>query len=616
MAPKPQSFVQFLSVGCLKALQKLRISSHADDSLFGTIKVPQRHLQRIEMTGNCNDIGEILEPVSLAVENKLLPVLDTIVIIVSAIPNTLEDMDTHWTKLEKADPDLMVYTILDSLHQEVYKMYLLDPSKTTELVDSIEPPIRQRLSSTFPELNDGSLDVVSDFIAGTLGHCVLSEFDSENGSEAGTTAELQSDSESNPGPDTKVYSEIDIETSSKTHADSKTDTGMVMDNELRSEFDTKTGSKIDTEIGSKIDTEMGSTIDNEMGSTIDTEMGSKIDSEMGSKIDTEMGSTIETEMGSQIDTEMGATIDTEMGSKIDTEMGSKIDTEIGSMIDTEIGSTIDTEMGSTIGNEKGSESGEEMGLKSDIIVDSNTKSRESSEATPKSTMVNEPIEVILQLDHTKFKSVLEPIMGAFKEAISYQALVDMKQNPSLTTQLVASLDPPVADRISSVFTDVDPEVLETATEQITRLLIQLIPDLVPILPDVDKGSEIVETLVAKLIVPFQSLLSHKFSVVWGFKLTDQLESWFHSLITDSYVDPKSERELRASSFSSDVKYRLRKQGIRLYFLHQPESGFEFDDLHIPEVSSGDTKNGSEEDQKLDDVPRLRKIKKNDPVNDP
>ena len=60
----------------------------------------------------------------------------------------------------------------------------------------------------------------------------------------------------------------------------------------------------------------------------------------------------------------------------------------------------------------------------------------------------------------------------------------VEKEDSSWDQLVASLDPPIADRISSVFPDVDPKVLQTVstlfTEQLTGYMLDFLDGTEPL----------------------------------------------------------------------------------------------------------------------------------------
>ena len=152
---------------------------------------------------------------------------------------------------------------------------------------------------------------------------------------------------------------------------------------------------------------------------------------------------------------------------------------------------------------------------------------------------------------------------------------DMKQNPTLATELVAALDPPVADRISGIFPDADPEMLESVTSEFTEKLVEILPEL---FKDA-KGSAsftVDSSSQDKMKFTLTPLLAGKIAAVVGLPLTDQFIYWFHSLWSDAYVGPEHTAQMLASSYPFDVKYKLRKRGIRIYYVHQPDSEFRSD----------------------------------------
>ena len=70
---------------------------------------------------------------------------------------------------------------------------------------------------------------------------------------------------------------------------------------------------------------------------------------------------------------------------------------------------------------------------------------------------------------TKLESVVESIESQIKGSFTFY--VHELKDPSLASDLLLSLDPPVADRISHVFPDADPKVLESVTGKFTENLI-------------------------------------------------------------------------------------------------------------------------------------------------
>ena len=62
------------------------------------------------------------------------------------------------------------------------------------------------------------------------------------------------------------------------------------------------------------------------------------------------------------------------------------------------------------------------------------------------------------------------------ESINH-ALSDIRQNPSLASELVASLDLSLADKISDMYPERHPFVLEHAVAEITHKLTKKLPEL-------------------------------------------------------------------------------------------------------------------------------------------
>ena len=86
-----------------------------------------------------------------------------------------------------------------------------------------------------------------------------------------------------------------------------------------------------------------------------------------------------------------------------------------------------------------------------------------------------------------------------------QLLAFMAENPSHTAEVVASLYPPIADRISKVFPGADPNVLESAR-------IKFIDNLVEILPD-PRNSDHDDSFMEMFEILLGSLIAEKISVL-------------------------------------------------------------------------------------------------------
>ena len=116
------------------------------------------------------------------------------------------------------------------------------------------------------------------------------------------------------------------------------------------------------------------------------------------------------------------------------------------------------------------------------------------------------------------------------------------------------MNPSVTDRICSVFTDANPELLETVTRTVTETLQEIPTDQLDV--------ESVKDLIKSSLIP---LVTEKFTDMMGVPATDLLESYIHSWFTRLYVDPVISSQLRKSWYLSDVKFNLIKRGIRIYF---------------------------------------------------
>ena len=74
-----------------------------------------------------------------------------------------------------------------------------------------------------------------------------------------------------------------------------------------------------------------------------------------------------------------------------------------------------------------------------------------------------------EFNWTKLESVVESIESQIKDSFIFY--VHELKDPSLASDLVLSLDPPIVDRISHVFPDADPKVLESVSGKFTENLI-------------------------------------------------------------------------------------------------------------------------------------------------
>ena len=86
-----------MSSGYLRSLQKLKISSFRQESVFTRITDPLSNLRHIETNCDPQTIGEILRSISQAVEGDLLPVLETITMFLTSqkLPSTTQDIQLY-----------------------------------------------------------------------------------------------------------------------------------------------------------------------------------------------------------------------------------------------------------------------------------------------------------------------------------------------------------------------------------------------------------------------------------------------------------------------------------------------------------------------------------------
>ena len=146
------------------------------------------------------------------------------------------------------------------------------------------------------------------------------------------------------------------------------------------------------------------------------------------------------------------------------------------------------------------------------------------------------------------------------ESVDCQLSADLRQSPSRAAELVASLDPPIADRISGVFPDLNTGALESVMNEFTETLVEILPDLL------DRSQDIKEYFKKKT----QILLFPLFARMLGVAVGDQLVyDWDTDKEIAAYVKDA------VSAVSSDVKWKLRKRGIKIYLVNQPDSGSMF-----------------------------------------
>ena len=75
------------------------------------------------------------------------------------------------------------------------------------------------------------------------------------------------------------------------------------------------------------------------------------------------------------------------------------------------------------------------------------------------------------------------------------------------------------------------------------------------------------------------LLVDKYGDMLGVLITSQIEQLVSAVFftRSSFMNREAKELMRASAFSIDVKWDLRKRDIRIYYLHQSDSGLMFDE---------------------------------------
>ena len=146
---------------------------------------------------------------------------------------------------------------------------------------------------------------------------------------------------------------------------------------------------------------------------------------------------------------------------------------------------------------------------------------------------------------------------------------DITKDRSRAAKFIASLDPPVTQRILGVFPDVDPELLDSASNQLSEKLIDILPEL-PIYS------------INGIVILLERLVVQKIASLTGEPSTEQLESLVHSVVSGSDSDSQAAAQKWLSSLATDVIRKLRKNGIRIYFEHHLDSEIIGDQLNIIE----------------------------------
>ena len=158
--------------------------------------------------------------------------------------------------------------------------------------------------------------------------------------------------------------------------------------------------------------------------------------------------------------------------------------------------------------------------------------------------------------YTKIMSMLRGIRNTpFNEGLKSYLI----QNPSRGADLVADLR--LTDRISSAFPDADQEMLESVKKEFSKKLAEILPDVL------DRSTSI-ESLSQRMVILLAPLFAEKDAALLGYSCTEQWVSLWYLGLTRSHIDPQIESQTRASASLSDIKWKLRKQGIRIYYLRQ------------------------------------------------
>ena len=201
----------------------------------------------------------------------------------------------------------------------------------------------------------------------------------------------------------------------------------------------------------------------------------------------------------------------------------------------------------------------------------------------------------------ELESVVDTIVEEIDDSIVDQMSNDLIQNPSRAEQLVASLDPPIADRISGVFPDADPELLESVTKEFRKSMVETLPEML-----YDSAKD--ESLIDPRVLPLVPLFAGKTTTEQGLSATEEYLSLYRQQFDKpgfEDIDPQTWIRMHASAIPSAAQRKLRKRGIRIYSLQKPDSTFMFADLEIPEVEELRT---SEQGEVSDYVPQAKKVR--------
>ena len=177
--------------GCLRALQKLKISSFRQDSVFRRMTTPLANLQHIETSCDAKIIGELLNSISDAIEADLLPVLETITMFLTSqnMPSTTADIQKFKDDLH-ASADKMIRIQFYLIRKHLLKPITLDASQVSVLASfaclsaeerlatvesSFGPIVRERLSSAFPKVHTESMNTLFSSICTSVATWLPSE---------------------------------------------------------------------------------------------------------------------------------------------------------------------------------------------------------------------------------------------------------------------------------------------------------------------------------------------------------------------------------------------------------------------------------------------------------
>ena len=179
------------------------------------------------------------------------------------------------------------------------------------------------------------------------------------------------------------------------------------------------------------------------------------------------------------------------------------------------------------------------------------------------------VPLVQRFENTKLISAIEAIVNLLKSNVFDQGLSCLKQDPLIISVFLDALDPPVADRISATFFDADPEVLESVTIKFTHKLTEILVN----------GSDDYSSELKKSLIP---LVADKFAALYGMPVTDQITSLMDMLASGKHIDRQTCAQLMPSCWSSEVKWKLHKRGIRIYLLHQPDLDILTDNQDTPD----------------------------------